>query len=170
MKSFRIEVDEEVYRFLQAEARRRLETPNTVLRRHLLDREDRGIPFSPQLREVRVSAWGRTADELSKPILPLDIPNTLDQVLRVLYRVREHEISRKQATRDVAMALGLSNQTVADKYARALKLTTAEFDELLEDMDLRRIQGILLREFPEFEKTIVDVLDPLRKDKGDENA
>lgn len=111
----RIEVDEEVYSFLQAHARPFEDTPNSVLRRLLLGRE---------------SSSGTGSHQIAVD-LPKDLPASLAQILQVIQLVLVKNLSRTEATREVAQRLGVAPQTVLDKYTRQLGMKARDFDSML---------------------------------------
>jgi len=137
MNSYQIEVDEEVYSFLKDKAEPFLDTPNDVLRRVLL-----GKP--------RVSHHGESAPRTSEcnlPPIPGGTPMALEQILQVLYLIRNCNYSRGDATKSVANQHNVAPQTVLDKYCRQLNITAAEFDKFLDQPALHDLKNLLFRKF-----------------------
>jgi hypothetical protein len=163
MSRFRIDVDSDVFAYLEAEANSRIETHNTVLRRKLLVHESGTPPFVGQL-----SAAGRTvggtsaATTIGLPDLAPRTPAALRQVLWVVHLVRANGRSRPESTADVARALAVTPQTVNDKYGRQMGLTADRFDSLLADPSLNNLEQLLLSRFPNHRQTIQRVLGALR--------
>ncbi len=160
MRLFTIEVDEEVFRHLQDQARPLIDTPNTVLRRLLL-RADSG-PKAKRADGQAVSPCLETPKEF--PNMPFGTPAGLQQILWVIYLVRRKGRPRPEATTDVAKALHIAPQTVLDKYCRQLGLTAMKFDLLVRDPELNELRSLLLRKFPAYEEIIRRFLSGLRAD------
>lgn len=164
MARFTIEVDQEVFAHLEAEARSRIETHNTVLRRRLL--LDRSTPGPSS--DSRLQAPGRKRPDVvvntspGLPDLPLGTPAALQQILWVAHLVRSRDRSRPEATADVARVLGVTPQTVTDKYGRQLGLTADRFDVLLREPSLRELEGLLTERFPRHRESIQHLLAALR--------
>jgi hypothetical protein len=60
----------------------------------------------------------------------------------------------------VANQLNVAPQTVQDKYARQLGLTTAQFDRLLEPAKVDELKELLRRHFPEHATVVDGALNP----------
>lgn len=141
MANHRIEVDAEVMAYLKSEAEAFVDTPNTVLRRLLLDNHGK-------------VAGGVAGESDAVPDVGSGLPKALEQVLQVAYLVRFHSLDRIAATHAVAHHHGVAFQTVLDKYARQLDLTTDEFDSLLREEDLKGLRRLLAERFPKFHSRI----------------
>ena len=140
MKKFKIEVDEQVFGFLQAKAVPFVDSPNDVLRRILLKEESRAKVDRPIVRE--------TKSNISFPVVQGDVPKALEHTLQVIYLVKHHYMSRLKATNYLANHHGVASQTILDKYCRQLNLTAHKFDVYLQEKDLSSIKGILERKYP----------------------
>ena len=78
----------------------------------------------------------------------------LRQILEVAQLVRGGAYSRTSATGFVAKQYKVANQTVQDKYARQLGLTTGQFDRLLEQKDSKELKGMLKSKYAPHAKLI----------------
>ena len=144
MRFFSIEVDEEVFAYLQSKATALVDTPNTVLRRELVGRGQRtatsadptAVPQNPRL----IVASGL-------PNMPFGTPVALQQILWVVYLVKTNGRPRSEATADVARFARVTPQTVSDKYGRQLGLTADRFDLLLQEPSLSQVEQLLKEKF-----------------------
>jgi hypothetical protein len=164
MRRYTVEVDEEVFGFLDEQASDRLETHNTVLRRELAI-ETKAQPLG--IARVEAVGGGNQIDSQSAmrglPSLPFNTPEALKQVLWVAYLVREKGRSRPEASTDVARLLRVATQTVNDKYGRQLGLKADRFDALLSEPTLADLGRVLATRFPQYRASIEQVLDNLRR-------
>lgn len=141
MKMYKIDVDEEVYQFLQGKAEPfRDTTPNSVLRKMLLGQRD-----DPRAVTGHVD-------------LPNDffvgVPKALSQIGKVIYLAKKHGYTRTDATNKVAETLGVTPQTVIDKYTRQLGKKAFEIDRLLEDRNLGEFEALLTSSFPNYPEVV----------------
>lgn len=146
MRMHRIEVDNDVFRYLEEKARNlkaRADlfvdtTPNGLLRKELLG--DKSGPLrGPVVRN----------SDPDLPIMPAGMPMALRQILEVVYIVRKEGHSRQEATRIVANKYRVAPPTVIDKYCRQLNLTAHAFDRLLTQRDLADLRALLNKKFGE---------------------
>lgn len=144
-----IEVDDEVYRYLQRRARAFVDTPNTVLRRELLGRPGRATSDH--------SASG-SSELPDLPAMRPGTPKALQHILQVTRLTRQGPCSRPQATHLVAEKEGVTFQTVLDKYTRQLGVSAEEFDGLLEDDRLSDLKRTLRRRFERHREVIAEYL------------
>jgi hypothetical protein len=129
MEMYKIEVDEEVYQFLQNKAEAFVDTPNSILRKLLLGSTSSVAP-------------GKSGLEF--PHIPKRIPDGLGHILEVAYLVGKYSMDRKRATREVANRHNVMYPTVADKYARQLDMSAYDIDTMLDEPgfpQLRRTLG-----------------------------
>lgn len=141
MKKITIEIDEEVFGFLQKKARPFIDTPNDVLRRLLLR-----TPLNMPIGEL----YGpRPAEEVFS-MLPKDLPKALAHTIQVAYLVWFRKMPRSKATSLVATYHGVAPQTIIDKYCRQLDLTANQFDMLLREDDLTTLKKLLQKKFPDY--------------------
>ena len=80
------------------------------------------------------------------------------QILWVAFSVRRLGLSRQDATNLVARHLGLTAQTVQDKYCRQLRIRADGFGTMLREPTLAHLQRALEVKFPEQKQLIRDVL------------
>ncbi len=146
MKYFKIEVDEEIYKYLKGKAEPFVDTPNEVLRRELLKQKN-GTKESKNL--------GRF------PELPSGIPAALQQVLEVTYLIKQKGILRPEATKIVASRHNIAPQTVIDKYCRQLDKKAYEIDKLLEEKDLSGFKKILEGKFSDHKSVTEKLINEL---------
>jgi hypothetical protein len=127
-----IEVDEDVWKFLKAKAEPFEDTPNSVLRRLLLN--GKGEVIVKPMLEI--------------PAIPRRSPEALRQILEVVYYVRSAGYTRTGATNFVAKKRQIAPQTVLDKYCRQLGKRADEVDSLLEQEHLKELETLLIGRFP----------------------
>ncbi len=133
MKMYKIEVDEEVYRFLESKAVPFVDKDeNSVLRRLLL-------------RQGTTMAIG-VKSGMALPSFPKGIPDGLSQIFEMVYLVK-HEEDRIEATKRVAQAHNIKYPTVVDKYARQLGKRVFEVDRMLQEPELNELKAILKTKF-----------------------
>lgn len=133
MKKYTIEIDEEVYRFLQSKAEVFVDKDaNAVLRRLLLERN---ADFSSHTNAV-----------IEFPELPKVIPDALIQLLEVIYLVNKGE-ERVNAVKIVAKRHHIQSTTVADKYIRGLHKNANQFDRMLEGKEYSELKRVLKERF-----------------------
>ncbi len=147
MRHHGIEVDDEIFEFLKRKAEAFVDTPNTVLRRLLLDDDRENVHGSKS--SIGVS---------DVPVLLTNMPSKLKQILSVAYLVIHEKNRRKEATNTVARLLNISTQAVIDKYTRQLSIKAYEFDKLLEGPGVSELRKRLLEEFPRFSEIINNIL------------
>jgi negative regulator of replication initiation len=137
-----IEVDDDVFTFLQNHAEPLKDDANSVLRRLLL-----GAETKPRITS------SSTAVEI--PRLPSGVPAALEQILEVTYLVKKLGYTRKKATNLVAKKRDIAPQTVIDKYCRQLNKQAFEIDRLLEH-DLEGFKLLLKKVFVNHHDVIED--------------
>ena len=124
-----IEIDAEVWEHLKQFAEPFVDTPNSVLRRLLLDEDDR--------------------DDVA-PLSVIDIkgvPKALSQIFEVLYEIEVNGCSRVEATHKVAEKRGTAPQTVIDKYCRQLNKRAHEIDRLFDEKGYAQFKQLLKQKF-----------------------
>lgn len=144
MRTYKIDVDEEIWNFLQTKAEPFIDTPNSVLRRLLLGKTG-----------SRTTTVILEKSELTALTFRTGVPKALSQILEVVYEVKAMGRSRNEATNIVAQRRGTAPQTIIDKYCRQLSKRAHEIDELLEEAPPDTFRGILEKKFPNF----VDVIE-----------
>jgi hypothetical protein len=132
-----VEVDDEVFAFVQSHAEPLIDTFNTSLRRLL--------PLVPAKEGIAspVAIGARS----ERPVFPGGTPKALKQILEVALLVRGGAYDRTSATHVVADRYRIAVQTVLDKYARQLGLNTQQFDRLLDQTDLKELKRLLQSKF-----------------------
>lgn len=141
-KTHQIEVDEEVYGFLKQHAEPFKDTPNSVLRRFLLQESEKIVIQNDDVMKVMIT-------------FPDSVPYALAQVLQMIILVKNEGFNRVQATHKVAEFRGITPQAVIDKYCRQLGKKAYEVDELLMTQNLNDFKSLLIEEFP-YHKGIIE--------------
>jgi hypothetical protein len=129
MEMHLIEIDADVWDYLKQFAEPFVDTPNSVLRRLLLDEDDR--------------------DDVA-PLSVIDIkgvPKALSQIFEVLYEIEVNGCSRVEATHKVAEKRGTAPQTVIDKYCRQLNKRAHEIDQLFDEKGYAQFKKLLKQKF-----------------------
>ena len=124
-----IEIDEDVWVYLKQFAEPFVDTPNSVLRRLLLDDEERDDGASLSMIDIK------------------GVPKALSQIFEVLYEIEVNGCSRIEATHKVAQKRGNAPQTVIDKYCRQLNKRAYEIDQLFNEQDYVQFKNILKEKF-----------------------
>jgi len=138
MRYHGIEVDEDIFNFLKKKAEPFVDTPNSVLRRLLLNGEEESALTHP------VHKAPSESDEAG---FPAGVPAALRETLEVA-RLVINGSSRPSATQIVAKKYNIAPQTVLDKYCRQLNLKASEFDELLDKPGRPGLIALLIHKFP----------------------
>jgi hypothetical protein len=181
MKRNTIEVDDQVYDRLEQEAAKRLETPNTVLRRLLkldepqpssrlrMNALSRVMDVDLGMNEGRImsashvsrstSLEQRTTNHLQLPNLPHHIPTTLEHTLQMIHLVRKQGYTRIDATKALAEWHRVAIPTITIKFTRLLGISAHEIDALLEPGREGDLVGLLVSNFPEYGEVIRETLD-----------
>ena len=131
MKMHEIEIDDAVWNHLKKYAEPFVDTPNSVLRRLLLD-------------EI---VGSNTSEE---PFTVIDIkglPIALSQIFEVMYEIEINGYSRTEATNRVAAKRGTAPQTIIDKYCRQLNKRAHEIDRLFNEPDYMEFKELLKNKF-----------------------
>jgi hypothetical protein len=100
MKMRTIEIDENLWSYLQKHAEPFVDTPNSVLNRILFETSEAPSPTNREPEVPAVSIQG--------------IPKSLAQILEVVYEMEINGYSRTEATKRVAHKRGTSPQTITD--------------------------------------------------------
>lgn len=146
MPMHKVEVDDEVFAFVQSHAEPLVDSFNSALRRILASGEAvASLRPVPGTREAKGDEGYRFSP---------GTPQALGQILAVVRLVHSGSCTRSEATRRVATKLGVTPQTVLDKYTRQLDLTAAQFDGLLAPERCEELQKLLLSRFPEYVDTV----------------
>ncbi len=151
MKYHTIEIDEEVWGLLQKKAKPFVDSPNTVLRRELLGKENYQV-INKNLNISFTSFFQ----------VSYKIPAALEQTLRMIYLVKHRGFSRNDATSNIAKELRIRPQSVIDKYCRQLNKKAYEVDRLLSQNNLSEFKSILIKKFPNFSNDIDDFFRKLK--------
>ena len=151
IKTYRIEVDEEVYNLLKEKAEPFIDTsPNSVLRRLLLSET------KSEKNPIDISR--ETLPEFSP-----SVPHALAETLEVIYLIKKEGLTRVEATHKVADIRKISTQAVLDKYCRQLDKRASEIDELLMDSNIDSFKNLLLAKYPRHESTVKNVFKSIRE-------
>jgi hypothetical protein len=144
MGTHQVQIDDDVFEFIKANAEPLVDDFNSVLRRLLaVKRTGPNIPGP-------AAAATSTVRSIELPILANGTPMALRQILGVIHLVRVGGDSRIAANHVVAKWHGVADQTVLDKYTRQLGLTASQFDRLLEEESLDSLRRLLKQKFDEY--------------------
>lgn len=173
--AYQIDVDSEVYDHLKWEAEKRLETPNTVLRRLLkLDpppmkasmsvashpirrdmiQDSRIMSAMSHFQESKGSTFNIQPSTLALPNLPHHIPTTLEHTLQMIHLVKREGYTRIDATKALAEWHRVAIPTITIKFTRLLGISAHEIDALLEPEREGDLMGLLMSNFPEYGEVI----------------
>ncbi len=155
MQNYQVEVDEELFLYVQQHAEPLVDNFNSTIKR-LLGLSDKAL--KQQLFSSVSRSQGYSGLSLSR-----DVPQSLCHILEVVDLVFKYSETRPDATRIVAKKYGVAPQTVLDKYCRQLNLTAAEFDRLLDEPQLNTLRIKLKKKFSEHS----DLIDEMLSDKFD---
>jgi negative regulator of replication initiation len=155
MTFHKIEVDEEIWQFLKKNAEPFEDTPNSVLRRFLLDIDDKTVDESVRTHSYR-----------DLPNFPPSVPQALAQILEVVYKVKKQGLSRTEATNLVARKRTITSQSVIDKYCRQLDKRAHDIDRMLESTDMNELKSLLLERFKRNRDTIREFFSSLNASSG----
>jgi len=133
MKMYSIEIDENVWKFLQKNAEPFIDTPNSVLNQILF-----GDSKEAEEQES-VSAVPSVSIE--------GTPKSLSQILEVIYEIEANGCSRTEATNRVARKRGTAPQTITDKYCRQIGKKAHEIDQLLSEPGYSQFRALLRSKF-----------------------
>jgi len=143
-----VEVDDEVFAFVQTHAEPLVDTFNSALRRILAS----GKTTIGEGRTVPATSSGTGGEAYQ---FPPGTPQALLQILEVVRLVHNGTDTRTGATKHVAKKLRVFPQTILDKYTRQLGLTANQFDRLLGSERCEELRHLLHSKFPEH----VDAID-----------
>jgi negative regulator of replication initiation len=147
MKMHTIEIDENLWSYLQKHAEPFVDTPNSVLNRILFDTSNAPSPTNRELKIPAVSIQG--------------IPKSLAQILEVIYEMKINDYSRTEATKRVAHKRGTSPQTITDKYCRQIGKKAHEIDQLLSEPGYEGFKKILESKFGAYRQVIESYFETL---------
>jgi len=151
MNFYKVEVDETVYQYVKKHAEPFVDSFNSTLKRLLF--KDSSKPGRANQRKEH-----SFATHLNLPSFPSSMPVALRHTLEVVSLVRDGSYDRRSATQFVAKQYGVFPQTVLDKYCRQLNLKASDFDRYLDEPGLRKLKGILLSKYPDYEGMIDEVM------------
>jgi negative regulator of replication initiation len=147
MKMHTIEIDENLWSYLQKHAEPFVDTPNSVLNRILFDTSNAPSPTNREPQIPAVSIQG--------------IPKSLAQILEVVYEMNINGYSRTEATKRVAHKRGTSPQTITDKYCRQIGKKAHEIDQLLSEPGYEGFKKILESKFGAYQQVIESYFETL---------
>ena len=141
MRTHQVQIDNDVFEFVKANAEPLVDDFNSTLRRLLFHN-------AAKLKTRPVSAAARSAVQGAMlPTLPSGMPIALTRILEVVHLVRAGAYTRTAATQFVAKQHNVFPQTIIDKYCRQLGLTAYQFDRLLEEENLGGLRKLLKAKF-----------------------
>jgi negative regulator of replication initiation len=147
MKMRTIEIDENLWSYLQKHAEPFVDTPNSVLNRILFETSEAPSPTNREPEVPAVSIQG--------------IPKSLAQILEVVYEMEINGYSRTEATKRVAHKRGTSPQTITDKYCRQIGKKAHEIDQLLCEPGYEGFKKILGSKFGAHQQVIESYFETL---------
>ena len=147
MKMHTIEIDANLWSYLQKHAEPFIDTPNSVLNRLLFDTSKASSPSEDEPKIPAVSIQG--------------IPKSLAQILEVVYEMEVNGYSRTEATKRVAHNRGTSPQTITDKYCRQIGKKAQEIDQLLSEPGYEGFKEILKGKFDAHQQVIESYFETL---------
>jgi len=133
MKMYTIEIEENIWHYLQKHAEPFIDTPNSVLNRMLFGASKEPPEKGTASKTPAVSIEG--------------VPKSLAQILEVVYEIKINGLSRTEATKRVAQKRSTTPQTVTDKYCRQIGKKAREIDQLLSEADYENFKKILKDNF-----------------------
>lgn len=140
MKMYTIEIDENIWSYLQKHAEPFIDTPNSVLKRVLLGTSKETLKKEAVSKIPAVSIQGT--------------PKSLAQILEVLYEMEINGYSRTEATNRVARKRGTAPQTITDKYCRQIGKKAHEIDQLLSEPGYENFKKLLKSKFDAHQQVI----------------
>ena len=153
MQNHQVEVDEEVFAYVQQHAEPLIDDFNSTIKR-LLGASGK----HKKHKNIQPTISASQPTPIPGLNLPREAPQSLRHILEVAYLVSKQGESRTDATRSVAKIHKVTPQTVLDKYCRQLNLTAAEFDRLLYEPNLISLRKMLKAKFYEYNNLIDNVL------------
>lgn len=153
MKTYSIEIDEDIWQYLQQHAEPFVDTPNSVLDRLLFDKSEKKSADGPHFSIPTISIAG--------------LPKSLTQILEVVYEMEVNGYTRTQATNRVAKKRGTAPQTITDKYCRQLGKRAHEIDELLTESGYGNFKRLLTSKFVRHRDIIEMYFDSMMSDSDD---
>ena len=147
MKMHTIEIDDNLWSYLQKHAEPFVDTPNSVLNRILFNTSQAPSPPNREPKIPGVSIQG--------------IPKYLAQILEVVYEMEVNGYSRTEATKRVAHNRGTSPQTITDKYCRQIGKKAQEIDQLLSEPGYEGFKEILKGRFDAHQQVIESYFETL---------
>ena len=141
MKTYSVNIDEDVYNSLNNKCTFIDNTPNKVLRKLLLPNKE-----SKQV-VTKISS--------NLPTLPISIEMSLRQTLNIIHLVLNKGYSRVDAKNILAKKFSVTPETIHDKYTRILGKSSYEIDRMLNTKDVDGLMATIINRFPH-ESTLVD--------------
>jgi negative regulator of replication initiation len=140
MKMYSIEIDENIWSYLQKHAEPFIDTPNSVLNRVLLG-TSKETPKKDAVSKIPAISIHGT-------------PKSLAQILEVVYEMEINGYSRTEATNRVARKRGTAPQTITDKYCRQIGKKAHEIDQLLCEPGYENFKKLLKSKFDAHQQVI----------------
>lgn len=149
MQFHKIEIDSEVLNHLKEHAEPFEDSPNSVLRKLLLD-----APRDVTKQASDMTTFSPKTD-LTLPDWPSGIPKALQHTLEMIYLVKKLRKRRTDATHILAERHRVDYQTIIDKYCRQLGLQAYEMDRLLRNGSLPELESVLASKF-QYHKDLIE--------------
>ena len=153
MNKYSIEIDEKIWHYLQQHAEPFVDTPNSVLNRLLIGEETK--------KEAPRSIF-------SIPSVNVEgLPESLSQILEIVYEIEVNGYSRIQATNRVAKKRDTAPQTITNKYCRQLGKKAHDINELLNEPGYKSFKELLISKFSSHAGVINMYFDSMMSDADD---
>ncbi|MBT4484243.1 MAG: hypothetical protein HOC71_11280 [Candidatus Latescibacteria bacterium] len=150
MNYYKIEVDEDVYKYLKQHATPFEDTPNSVLRKILaINKSDINNLNNDAIKNL--------------PNFSSGFPEALSQTLIMIFLVKKENLSRKKATNYIAKIKRIRYQTVISKYTTQLGKKVYEIDRLLDQINLNEFKSLLEKKFPNNKNYINNFFNEIQK-------
>ena len=150
MKMRTIEIDENIWSHLQRNAEPLVDTPNSVLNKLLFGMESEKLNNTTSFFIPAVNIQG--------------LPESLAQILEVVYEMEVNGYSRTQATNRVAKKRGAAPLTITSKYCRQLGKKAHEIDEMMGEPGYKGFRDLLAEQFSDHKDIISMYFDTMLSD------
>ncbi len=162
--------------------------PQTATRRGILDHNDRWNSYSEAYRDQRRATWEQRldalgdfeaedlsdAEALSWQLYRLDLQRSItsDAFRHQKYVIHQHRGPHSQVPSFLVNNHKITNRQQAEEYIARLSAVATQFDEVIEQLEIRGEQGIYLPDwsYPAIIQTSLNTLKGAPFDEGDDTA